>query len=319
MTRSVTVNSLIPQPDQPYDLFVASLGFETRARFLLSRFGQLATKKVACGFESRKEHSYRDNYNAFRSAGFEVADHREEDFAAWWTKILGAAVESRKGNDRALRLCVDVSSMSRYRMATIVGSFLELNHGPPIIADFLYSVAVFSQPPQDGGGPIAVCAPATSVFSGWWTEPEQPSVVVFGLGYEEGKAVGALEYLEPKLVWAFRPTGEDRRYDAALELANANLWDVVPRQNIISYQVDRPFECFSMLESLSYGNTVSSRVTLVPLGPKIFSLCCLLVASVQWPKVAVWRVSSGQNEPALDRRPSGKVIAIRAAFQATAT
>jgi hypothetical protein len=315
MTRMVTVNSLVPHSDRHYDLFLASLGFETRARFLVSRFGQLATKKIACGFGSRKEHSYRDNYEAFRSAGFEVTDRREEDFAAWWTETLGSTLKSRKGNDRPLRFCVDVSSMSRYRMATVVGSFLELDEGPPIITDFVYSVAAFSQPPQDGGGPIAVCAPATSAFTGWWTEPEQPSVVVFGLGYEEGKAVGALEYLEPKLVWAFRPTGEDRRYDAALEAANANLWDLVPRQNVITYQVDRPFECFEMLESLSYGNAVSARVTLVPFGPKIFSLCCLLVASVHWPKVAVWRVSSGQNEPALDRRPTGKVIGIQAGFQ----
>jgi hypothetical protein len=199
-------------------------------------------------------------------------------------------------------------------MATIVESFLRIGEAPAIVADFLYSIAAFSAPPPGGGGPIVICSPATSTFSGWSTEPDQPAIAILGLGYEEGKAVGAIEFLEPKQVWAFRPAGEDRRYDMALEKANSNLWGVVPPRNIIPYAVDDPFECFGALESLVYGNLFSSRITLVPFGPKIFNLLSLLAACVHWPKIGVWRVSSDQNEPAVNRISTGKVVGIRATF-----
>lgn len=310
--KSVVVSPLKPKPTDEHDLLVASLGFEQRASFLASKYSSSSQRKVACGFASRKVHSYERNRQVFATHGFEMEDCAEEQFQQWWQKTFDLARE--EAGAKPLRLCVDVSSMSRYRIATIVGSLLELGEGPPVVASFLYSIAKFSPPPPDGGGPIVVCAPATRTFSGWSTEPDQPSVAILGLGYEEGKAVGVLEFLEPKYVWIFRPTGEDRQYDLALEKANANLWAVVPPNNIVTYTVANPFEYFGMLESLVYGQLSSTRVTLVPFGPKIFNLSCLLVACVHWPKVAVWRVSSDQNEPAVDRIPSGKVIGLRAVF-----
>jgi hypothetical protein len=151
-------------------------------------------------------------------------------------------------------------------------------------------------------------------FAGWTTEPSAPPVVILGLGYERDKAVGIVEYIEPGEVWAFKPYGEDSRYDTELKRANQAFWELLPEDHIIEYCVDRPFECFTNLESLIYGTLRLGRPILVPFGPKIFSACCFLIACVYHPKLAVWRVSSGQFEPALDRIPNGKIIGLGAEF-----
>ena len=120
----------------------------------------------------------------------------------------------------------------------------------------------------------------------------RPPVLVLGLGYENDKAIGAVEYIEPAAIWAFEPTGHDERYSKAIRQANKTLWDVLPQEKRLLYSVYHPFDCFVSLESLTYGLVRESRPILVPFGPKLFAVCCLLV-SFAHPMVSVWRVSSG--------------------------
>jgi len=302
--------------EAPYDGFIASLGFEQRASFLArTKLASTARCRFACGFGTRQLHAYDGNLRVFAEAGFEIDERPDEAFPEWW-KIVVNRIFAESRHKGSIRLCVDVSSMSRFRIATIVASLFE--GADNVAVDFLYSIAAFSGPPKDALTPITVCGPAVDTFAGWSVEPEVPQAAIIGIGYEEEKAVGAWEFLEPAEAWVFRPSGEDLRYDRALEKANRNLWRLVPRQNVIDYRVDQPFDCFAALEALTYGKTSSRRVTLVPFGPKIFTLSCLLVGCLYWPRIAVWRVSSGQLEPAVDRVANGKVIGLRVDFQASA-
>jgi hypothetical protein len=293
-----------------YDAFVASVGFEQRAWFVAEQLSPRATRRLACGFGARRELAYSKNQRLFARAGFELSDYSEEDFPSWWDGVLN---ETKVSHNDVLRLCIDVSSMSRRRAGVIMASLLELSRERRIVVDFVYSIARFSRPAKEGT-PIEVCAPVVPQFAGWSERPEDPAVTIFGLGYEEDKALGAVEYLEPARCWAFVPGGEDPRYNEALLRANKNFLQAMAPHALVSYQVDRPFDSFTLLESLTYGNLTDSRVILVPFGPKIFSLICLIVAAVHWPKVAVWRVSSGQNEPAQDRVANGKIVGLRVSF-----
>lgn len=301
----------LDRAEYEYDGFVASLGFEQRAWFVAERLSKRARRRFACGFAARKELAYPENRRRFLEAGFKVDDCSEDEFLGWWQDILLGLKDS--GSDR-LRLCIDVSSMSRFRMGVIALSLLEIVPHREAIVDFVYSIARFSPPPRESA-PIEVCAPVVPGFAGWTERPEAPATAIFGLGYEDEKALGAMEYLEPARVWAFQPFGEDQKYDLVQKRANTNFLEQLSRDCLVDYRVDRPFHCFTMLESLIYGNLSDSRVVLVPFGPKIFALSCLIAAAVHWPRVGVWRVSSGQAEPAADRVANGKIVGLRTYFR----
>src|SRR6185369_5500856 len=119
--------------------------------------------------------------------------------------------------------------------------------------------------------------------------PELPPAVVIGLGYEQDKAIGIIEYIEPTMVWAFRPRGGDPRFETAVDEANSTFWDIVSPDRVIDYSVEGSLECLTLLESLISGSLSTVRPILIPFGPKIFAACCLLVASMHYPKVSVWR------------------------------
>jgi hypothetical protein len=292
-----------------YDLFVATVGFESRARHIAETMRPRAAKYVASAFESRQELAFLANRKWFQNAGFQVPVVSDSEFLEHCQEVL-SSIEVR---GQKVRVCIDISSMSRLRMATWVSAVRNGVDGRSVVADFVYAPAVFSGSPGEHA-PIVVSKPVVDEFAGWSAEPDKPSVAILGVGYERDKAVGAVQYLEPAAVWVFKPLGQDSRYEPAMERANQALWGVVPEENVLEYPVEKPFEAFMAVEALTFGLLRRMRPVLVPFGPKVFSLCCLLVACVHFPEVAVWRVSSGSYEPAVDRVAQGRVVGIRAEF-----
>jgi hypothetical protein len=67
------------------------------------------------------------------------------------------------------------------------------------------------------------------------------------------------------------------------------------------------------LESVVYGLLKSFNVIVLPFGPKIFTLCSLLVAGLH-PTVSVWRVSAGGAERPVNRRASGRITCLTVTF-----
>jgi hypothetical protein len=89
-------------------------------------------------------------------------------------------------------------------------------------------------------------------------------------------------------------------------LAIPLLLDELQESRVVQYDVRRPFECFMKLHALAHGAVERSRPIVVPFGPKIFTLCGLLVSASN-SAVAVWRVSGGQSDSPVDHAASGRV------------
>jgi hypothetical protein len=293
-----------------YDAFIGAVGYEKRANFIPSKIGPQAKMRYASGFDARKVFSYNDNLEWFKENHFDIEETTDSNYKIWCERVIG---EISSTSDKNKKICIDISSLSRYRIAVLIATLFECGGNNNISVDFLYAPATYT-PPISVEGPIVTAKPVLDTFAGWTTEPNAPPIVILGLSYERDKAVGIVEYIEPGEVWAFIPCGEDERYDIKLRQANRGFWDVLPIDHLIEYRVDKPFECFTSLESLTYGILKSGRPVFVPFGPKIFSLCCLLVSILYYPKVSVWRVSSEQFEPPLDSIPSGKIIGLEAEF-----
>jgi hypothetical protein len=119
-----------------------------------------------------------------------------------------------------------------------------------------------------------------------------------------------MEYIEPARTIVFVPYGENSEFDEKVRASNALVWHQVPEDARIRYRVDDPFWLFSTLEELVFNASSAGRPILVPLGPKIFATCCLLVAS-QHPRAGVWRVSPGDHGASGAIVSAGKLIVLR--------
>ena len=118
---------------------------------------------------------------------------------------------------------------------------------------------------------------------------------LIGLGYEPDLALSAQQVLDPAETWLGIPRSDDGHFDDEVATANGILLDVVDAQNIWLYDVADPATTFFVLESIVSGLRRSHNVVLVPFGPKMFAVACLLVSLVHRMEVGVWRLSAAAS------------------------
>jgi hypothetical protein len=256
-------------------------------------------------FLERQVLSFHDNEAWFKANEFEI----EPYVPALLYKLISEAVRSAavESDDASpVHVAIDISSMSRPMAAQIVFALSHVSD-VPIDATFVYSPAKYSPRPARYP-PVTRTGPVIPEYAGWSVYPERPPSAIFGLGYEYGRALGALEYLDPMAVWAFVPRGGDKQYEHSVERANKGFYEIVNAAFIHRYRMNDPFDCFRKLESLAYGLLKSSRPVLVPFGPKIFALNCLLAAELWRPHITVWRVSAEQDDEPVDRVAVGRLV-----------
>jgi hypothetical protein len=294
-------------PRRQYDLFVSTLGYERRARYIAENVPWQAKSRVAVGFSRKRQFAYRENEAWYNKAGFGIIHTGDSGLTA----VLDEAVSRlRVSDDDVLRICVDISSMTRLRIAFILDYFASAKPGPGYVIDVLYAPARYKTPTRVMSQ-IESAGPILPSLAGWPIEPERPLAAIFGLGYEFDRAVGALEYIEPHEVWGFHAIAQDKRFEHDVMAANRFFWQFLPQERRLGYAIERPLDCLMSIESLTYGLLRYARPVLVPFGPKVFTVCCLLTAFMHHPYVAVWRVTSGEHELAIDRIADGNVIGLR--------
>jgi len=292
-----------------YDVGIAAVGFEARARFVAENLHPDARIRLACAFPDRKVLSYQDNIDWYSRNGYKTEEVPDEPFGVWCGEVLRNIRQTGSGQ---LRIWVDISSLSRFRIAALVDTFRSFDATPVLHIDFLYSLAKSSPPPR-GFVPNAHVGPVLPSFAGWPTDPDRPPAAIVGLGYEQDKALGAVEHIQASLVWLFKPLSSEAGYAEWQVDANKTLLEDVPRGRQLEYPVEQPLDCFVKLESLIYRLAQTENVVMFPFGPKIFALNCLLVGCLH-TTAAVWRVSPGTAEEAVQRFPNGEICGLSVRF-----
>jgi hypothetical protein len=308
MPKSIVVTSLPPKWEaQDHDLFICVAGYEQRARYVAESIGPRARERACIGFDKQQVHSFDSNVAWFRNNDFKLEIVGDDGFADSLKSIMRAAIVGTR-----LSVIVDISSISRFRLASLIDVVSSEIPDGVVCVDFVYALAAYN-PPITLTVANSHVGPVSPKFAGWWTEPDRAVSAVVGLGYEEDKALGAVEYLQAADVWAFIPVSVVPEYSPALRVANEVLLRTIPAERQMFYRVSDPVDCFKSLESMVYGLSFSRNPILLPFGPKLFALCCLLVGIVL-PSIPVWRVSAQEVEPAVDRTAEGPVYGVRVHF-----
>jgi hypothetical protein len=292
-----------------YSAVVVACGYEPRARYLAETFKPEATVRIALAFNQQQELDYAANVKVLTGLGFEVVQLSDRDFQKGWNDRLALILASSE-KQKVCRILCDVSSLSRFRIAGLVNGIRIAHSDVNIVVDFTYSLAQFIEPAEETTSVHEYIGPVLPDFAGWSSTPEQAPTVAVGLGYEEDRALGALEYVQASDVFIFVPTSSIPEYLERVQVANEVLLDEVPAERQIRYNVERPHDLFMQLEELTALKLERGNVVIFPFGPKLFSLCSSLIA---WRHrfASIWRLSRGVGEAAVARRASQTLIGLR--------
>jgi hypothetical protein len=298
------------KPDGKFDLLVVCLGYETRSLYIAERYTAASTTRLALAFQKRLVGNYDRNRKFYETHDFKILPFNTDEFAeAFHAELLEVASKAKLQT----RVLIDISSMSRPMIATVVVELSKLSAHLGIEVTFVYCPAVFTKP-SNVRQPVTVSQPVIPELAGWSVQPERSVAAIVGLGFEFDQALGAIEFLEPAVAWTFIPFGEDQQFDRAVAEANNDLLTALKPERIVRYNVADPYRCFVELEALTYGLMDNMRPIIVPFGPKLFALLSFLIGVIHSPNVTVWRVSGDQVGMPDDRIASGNIISLNTIF-----
>ncbi|MBL9159073.1 MAG: hypothetical protein JNJ70_16455 [Verrucomicrobiales bacterium] len=291
-----------------WDLAIVASGFERRGSHLVRKLGISAGKKLAFAFSNRRCHSRDFNDRVFANSGFRLIEE-DGDHGERIQDELMQFVKRFKGSD--LRILVDYSCMTREWYASIINFFRRLESFNSCVEIFFsYSHAVFRSP--SSGSPNSHVG-AIDGFS-TITLPRLPTALVIGLGNEPNRCLGIKEYIDPAETFLFYTDPcVDPQFRRSIKSANRLLFELTPQDRVYTYPADGIQRASALLTSLTAGLREKYRLILAPLGPKPFSLLCLLVA-MRLRDVEVWRITSGQLSDPVDQAAIGQITVLRVVF-----
>lgn len=291
-----------------FDISFSALGYEGRCIHLPKKIFKNTQLTIVYELCDNKIHSFKRNKLWYESNNFRIVNIPIEELE----NSICHEVESRLTDK--VSVFIDISSFTRLHLATFFSAFnyLTIHSKKELEITIGYSVASYTQSELDG--PIIHSGPVNPDFAGWPRDPSLPTECIIGLGYEEGKALGVIEYIEPNSTWLFKPVGKDNRYSKEVDKANEDLYSFFDNTRLIDYRIDKPYSTFRALESLVSSYIDCSRPILIPLGPKLFFAISILVALRQSPFVSVWRVSSGKHAASTDKLASGEISFLHVKF-----
>ena len=295
------------------DVVIVACGFESRSRDLATQVGFTTARKWALAVPDTSAHAFEENCRTFHALGYSLQYLADDELEPWLRAELDEAVADRESGE--MRMFVDISSLSRLRIAQILEGIERCSQSRAVRVFFGYSIAAFS-PPALLPSPTVALGPVSSYFAGWATDPELPMSMIVGIGYEQDRAVGAVEFLEPSDVWAFIPTSSLSEYDVVLYQANATLLSQIDPKKQVRYPVEDPNATLALLLPLARKLSASSSVMLIPSGPKILVLLCMLVSCL-YRSMSVWRASASHIEEPIDRCAAGRRIYFECLFHSS--
>jgi len=225
---------------------------------------------------------------------------------------LGQEARLEMGGD--IKILLDVSCISRPAIGQLFAGLQAMATIRPIDLCLTYSLAAYAPSPSVWAAPNRTIRPVHPAFSGWSAEgASAPVDVVVGLGYEKGKALGAVEYLEPRNRWVYVPQSPESRYLDEVKKHNKHLIES-RKGSVAYYNVLSPLDTYYSLRSLVEGIGRDARPVLLPFGPKIFFAINLLVAMTN-EEASVWHVSGESDEYGF-RNPSRFSTSLRCRISA---
>jgi hypothetical protein len=263
------------------EVLLCATGQESRARCLAEQIRSKSAQIVVAPVEQYTQGLARSaNDSTFRDAGFRVEEASSES-----SEALVNVLDSNRDAIEDRGLIVDLSCMFTNWTASIVRWLTEIDvrwlteieRANRLKVSFVYTPGLLSTrsprrrrinetvEPLDGFASLA--------------DPTLPVALVIGVGYEAERALGLAQFIDPALRVICLPTTGSEDYDERVRQSNAEIIREAGAQWIVNYPFGDPVSSLARVESLVGGLGASYRVVLASLGPKLFGLYCMLIAT----------------------------------------
>lgn len=154
---------------------------------------------------------------------------------------------------------------------------------------FSYTPSVFSKPLDP--------KPNTDIspLPGKYVIPNnKPKALIVGLGYEENKAQGIIDQLDPAITYLFySDPALDESFVKAIEENNDSILDEF-KYNTIKFPFNDLLFIEKELTTLYFLLKEKYNIIIAPLGPKPFTYVSMMM-SVLFQDIEIWRVGSGED------------------------
>lgn len=293
-----------------FDISIGYICSETRSIHVLKRAYHLCKSRIMF-FSSEEDPAAKDVYPTWSKKAHLISLNMKDSelLDDSWEEGFRELLESTNREAEALSVLLDISSMPRCVMAGIMAMLDDFTANKNEINIVVaYCLAKYS-PPSDRYFANKKVKPVHPHFTGFSLDPGLPVAAVVGLGYEKGKALGAVEYIQSANSWIFIPISEEKKYYKKVEQHNQTILKSVSERQKFVYSVHSPIHILSKLESLVSILTYTHKTVLLPFGPKIFFFCSLLTSLVH-KRCAVWDVSGESTKSKADVSPSAFVMCL---------
>ena len=116
-----------------YDAVITTVGYERRARYIAENLSPQGKNKIAAAFKDNCVLDFNKNLAFFKKANYEIKHLSDEDYYQWAQQfVVGNGQE-----DKMNIFLIDISSMSRYRIASLVWALASCTGHAQFCVDFL--------------------------------------------------------------------------------------------------------------------------------------------------------------------------------------
>jgi hypothetical protein len=299
--------SLVAPDDVTANLFIGCIGYEHRSLEALrqtARSGFNGTV-ILFDYQSGELFSYASNrLNPLVEQATVANDFGE----------LVRLIETHLLAERNVSILLDVTSFDREKIAGLLQLFFN-NSAHIQEVTICYFPQTFVEPSQSLDI-VRSFGPVIPAFIGETSISRDSLALIIGAGYEYGRAVGAIDLLEPDRIYCMTPIGTDPRFENAIENNNLEFSFLEDDELLQKYDLRRPESLFYEIRRIVEFEIQERNVLILPLGPKIFAAVAMLVAFILHPSVMVWRhstVSKDVPNSTSDAHASG--LDVRLAFR----
>lgn len=285
------------------DLFIACLSYESRSTSIARQLETFSCRKVAlCSQNQVKEYAYSDNLQYFQDQGFEILYFAKEDAVC---KDIFAENGSGK-----MKIIMDCTSMSQILYYQILNWFSEDHYPTSASLRMVYTMAAY----VDEGSPPRV--KKVREFLKVKKKPRQrKQVLLLGLGQEPGVSETICRLVKPDLLYLFYadPPAEKEFVEKVFVNNHAVINETAIR-NLVSYPINNGQIIYQELIDIILPLRKEYDVSIIPQGPKIFSMASMLL-QIGYPDTLLSYPVFKRNQ-VKDRMPCGKPVILDIHFEA---
>jgi hypothetical protein len=286
------------------DMFITSLGFESRSTLVASKFEDHGCRKLALVNKNViKDFSYKENYQYLKDQGFDIIELTSE------IPDLDSLFQSLSGD--SLNVAIDCTNMPPLWYYEFFSWFDRKQIGDGKVRMRIgYTPAAYVR--QSGSLKVK------KIFD-FLKDDVRPSqakktALILGLGQEKQVSDSIFSLINPDLVYLFYadPPAEKRFVEKVL-VNNHKLINEAPIRNLIAYPLRNGQAIYQSLINTILPLRDEYSIVLIPHGPKIFSVVSILV-HLGYPDIRI-SYPLFKKQATADRLPKDEPVALEILFE----